>query len=183
MPEWLNLEQTFFTIGIISTALYAIKLVIFIFVGGDVEIDSDFDVTTETDTSFNFLSVQSVLAFLMGMGWSGLAALKQFGLSSAISIVIAIAVGLIFMFGTAYLMFSIKKLNKIIKIDYTTLVGKTGKAYTSLSPHKEGQIQIDVNEKLSFLTAINDSDEEISSFTPVKVTKVENDQIYVIKGE
>ncbi len=182
MPDFLNLQNILIAISIFSTFLYILKLVIFIFVGGDTEIDSNFDVMTETDISFNFLSVQTILAFFMGMGWSGLAALVQFNLSGRASLAIAILVGFIFMYLTAYLMYSIRKLNQNVKEDITTLEGKLGKAYTSIAPHSEGQIQIDLNGRLSFMTAINDSDENIPSFTPIKVKKVENNQIYIEKG-
>ncbi len=86
------------------------------------------------------------------------------------------------MYLTAYLMFSVKKLNQNVKEDVTKLVGQTGKAYTSIAPHSEGQIQIDINNRLSFFTAMNESDENIDSFTQIKVTRVENNQIYIIKG-
>ena len=182
MAEFLNLQNVLIAISIFSTILYIIKLVIFIFIGGDTEVDTDFDTMTDTDISFNFLSVQTILAFFMGMGWSGLAALVQFNLSGRVSLAIALLVGLVFMYLTAYLMYSIKKLNQNVKEDVTTLVDKTGKAYTSIAPHSEGQIQIDINNRLSFFTAINESDENIDSFTPIKVTRVENNQIYIIKG-
>ena len=168
MAEFLNLQNVLIAISIFSTILYIIKLVIFIFIGGDTEVDTDFDTMTDTDISFNFLSVQTILAFFMGMGWSGLAALVQFNLSGRVSLAIALLVGLVFMYLTAYLMYSIKKLNQNVKEDVT--------------PHSEGQIQIDINNRLSFFTAINESDENIDSFTPIKVTRVENNQIYIIKG-
>ncbi|MBQ9244766.1 NfeD family protein [bacterium] len=182
MADWLNLQNVLITISIFSTLLYIIKLIIFIFIGGDAEVDSDFDAMTETDVSFSFLSVQSILAFFMGMGWSGLAALVQFNLSAKISLAIALLVGFIFMYITAYLMYSVKKLNQNVKEDITTLIGKTGKAYTAIAPHAEGQIQIDINNKLSIFAAINESDEHIESFSQIKVTRVENNQIYIIKG-
>ena len=182
MPEILNLQNILIAISIFATFLYILKLVIFIFVGGDTEVTSDFDAMTDTDISFNFLSVQTILAFFMGMGWSGLAALVQFKLSGRASLAIALLVGFIFMYLTAYLMFSIKKLNQNVKEDITTLEGKSGKAYTSISPHSEGQIQIDLNGRLSFMTAINDSDEDIPSFTSIIVKKVDNNQIYIEKG-
>lgn len=183
MPEFMNLYNTLIAISLLSTALYILKLVVFIFVGGDTEVNSDFDTMTETDISFSFVSTQSILAFFMGLGWSGLAALVQFNLSGKLSLAIGILVGLIFMVLTAYLMYAIKKLNKNIKVDLTTLVNTTGKAYINIEPHHEGQIEIDLNQRLSILDATNISDERINAFDPIKVVKVENNKIYVVKGE
>lgn len=181
MPEFLNFYNVFVAVSIFSTVFYIIKLALFILVGGDVEIDSDFDSITETETSFSFLSIQSILAFFMGFGWAGLAALSQFQSSGKIALLIAIVVGFAFMYLSAYLMFSIKKLNKKIKIDYNQLVGKTGKAYTSIEAKSEGQIEISLNNKLSILNAINNTDEKINAFTQIKVEKIEDKKIYIIK--
>lgn len=181
MPDFLNLYNVFLAISIFSTVLYILKLAIFILVGGDTEVETDFNTVSETDISFNYLSVQSILAFFMGFGWSGLSALIQFKTGGKIALLIAIFVGLAFMFLSAYLMYSVKKLNKRIVVDYNELINKTGKAYTTFEPKKEGQIEIDLNNRLSTLNAINLSDEKINAFSIIKVVKVENNQIYITK--
>jgi len=183
MFEFLNLYNVLTAISIFATVLYIIKLIIFILIGGDVEVNADFDSITETDISFNFLSIQSILAFFMGFGWSGLAALTQFETDAKLTILIALIIGFAFMYMSAFLMYSIKKLNKTIKVDLNELNGKHGKAYTSIEPKAEGQIEIILNNKLSILNAINISDEKINSFEQIKVEKIENNQIYITKGE
>ncbi len=183
MPEFLNLYNVLLTVGLFSTVLYILKLIIFIFTGGDAEVNSNFDTLAETDVSFSFVSMQSVLAFFMGLGWSGLAGLVQFDLSGRMSLAVGLLAGFIFMFFTAYLMYGIKKLNKTVKTDLNTLLNKSGRAYINIEPHKEGQIEIDLNGRLSIIEAVNCTDEKISAFEPVKVAKVENNKIYVKKGE
>lgn len=179
--DFLNLYNVFAAVSIFSTVFYIIKLALFIFIGGDSEVDANFDAVTETETSFSFLSVQSILAFFMGFGWSGLAAITQFEAEAKTALLIAIVIGLAFMYTSAYLMFSIKKLNKRIKIDYTQLTGKSGKTYTSIEPHSEGQIEISLNNKLSIINAINADNEKIEAFSLIKVIKVENNNIYITK--
>ncbi|MCD7780729.1 MAG: hypothetical protein LUH05_08685 [Candidatus Gastranaerophilales bacterium] len=181
MPEYLNLYNVFAAVSIFSTVFYVIKLAIFMLTGADAEVDAQFDTITETEVSFNFLSVQSILAFFMGFGWSGLAAVTQFELDGKIALAIAILVGSAFMFLSAYLMFGVKKLNKNIKVNLNELEGKTGKAYTSINAKSEGQIEIVLNNKLTILNAINISDEKIEAFSQVKVIKVEDDEIHIIK--
>lgn len=181
MTDILSLYNIFMFTAIFSTVLYIIKMVVFLIAGGDVEVDSNFDAITETDVSFNFVSLQSILAFFMGFGWSGLACAVQFQTSYKVAFIIGIVVGFLFMYLSAYLMFSIKKLNKKVICDYTTLTGKEGKAYINISAKKEGQIEIDFNGRLSILEAVNSDDELIEAFCPVKVIKVENNKIYVTK--
>ncbi len=179
MPDFMNLHNIFAAISIFATVFFVIKLILFTFLGGDVEVNADFDTITETDVSFNFISVQSVLTFFMGFGWSGLACMVRFNSGAEIAIPVAIVVGFAFMLLTAYLMFLMKKLNKNIKVDINELKGREGKAYNSIEPHSEGQIEIILNNKLSFLNAINNSECKIEAFTPVMVEKVENNKIYV----
>ena len=68
MPDTMNLSNIFAAIGIFATVFFIIKLILFSFLGGDVEVDANFDTITETDVSFNFISIQSLLAFFMGFG-------------------------------------------------------------------------------------------------------------------
>ena len=181
MPEFITFEHVLWTIALFSTVLFLLKLVIFAFVGGDMELEIDFDSITEADTSFGFFSVQSILAFFMAFGWCGWAALNYLNLGSKLALVIAVVTGLFFMWFSAWLMFSIKKLNKKIVIDINELIGKTGKAYTTFEPKAEGKIEISLNNKLSILDATNLSEEKIESFSKIKVEKIEDKKIYVVK--
>lgn len=174
-----NIVITYFYIAIISTVLYVIKTVIFSFFGGDAEVHSDFNSSFETDTAFDFLSIQSILAFLMGFGWLGLACLNEWKLSLKLTLMISVLFGFLMMFLSAYLMASIKKLNKNIIKDISGCVGKIGKSYTNFAPKAEGQVEIEVNGQLAIENAINNTDKEIKSFTPIKVVKYENNKLYI----
>lgn len=181
MFENFTLYNTFAAIGIFATVFYILKLIIFSIVGGDIEVETDFDSFSDTDASFNFLSVQSILAFLMGFGWVGLALYAKYGIGAGFSIALAFCAGLFFMFISAWLMFNIKKLNKVVKIDLNELTGTQGVAYTSFAPNASGQIQIDLNNKLSTLDAINANESEIKAFDKIKVLKIEDNKIYIVK--
>lgn len=182
MPNSETLQSGYLIIAFASTVLYVLKLIIFSIFGGDTEISTDFDTICETDISFNFLTIESILAFLMGFGWLGLAGLVKWHVSAVISLLIAAVTGLIFMFLSAYLMFCVKKLDKKIKIDLNECVGKTGRTYTSFKPYSEGQIEIEINKQLKVIEAFNSTDEEIPSFEPIEVEKVENNRIYIVKN-
>ena len=174
--------KIYYYIALFSTILFVLKLVLFATVGGDTEVAADFNSEVDTDCSFNFISIQSVIAFFMGFGWMGYSALKQFELSQLISFGAAFGVGIVFMFLTAYLMFLVKKLEKKVKKDKLTAIDQVGKAYTSFSPRSMGQIEIEINGQLSVVNAMNDTDEQINSFDVIKVTKVVDDMLYVVKN-
>ncbi len=181
MSEYLNLQNIFLVISLSSTIFYIVKMCLFLFLGGDVEVEADFDSLTDTDPSFSFFSIQSMLAFFMGFGWVGLAALTQFNAGVFVSLICAFIVGVLFMFLSAWLMLMIKKLDKRIVVDLNTAVGTTGKAYTSFKPKSEGQIEIVINNKLDILRAINMTDEEIEAFSQIKVEKFEDNKLYIAK--
>lgn len=55
---------------IVFNYTFVLKLIIFNFIGGDSEVFADFNTEIDTDPSFNFLSVQSIIAFLWALaGW------------------------------------------------------------------------------------------------------------------
>ena len=176
-----QISQWYYYIAIFSTIIFAIKLVLYMFSGVDTEVVTDFNTETDTDVSFNFFSIQSILAFFMGFGWMGLAGIKQFGMTTPQHLTIAILVGLVFMALTSGLFFWAKKLEKVVKKDKNTAINKTGKAYTNFGPGGNGQIEIDINGQLTVSEAINDSDEEIKAFENIKVKKVEDDKFYIEK--
>ena len=171
----------YYYIALFSTIFYIVKIFMYMCFGGDVEVHSDFTSSYETDESFGFISVQSILAFLMGFGWMGLTCIKVWGLRTMIAVLISLIFGLLLMFLSAYLMFCVKKLNKHVVKDLSKAVGLLGKAYTNFSPKSEGQIEIDINGQLSIETAFNDSEGEIKAFEQVKVTKFENNILYIEK--
>ena len=179
MNEILNvsvLTSLYFWTGVIMTAFFVVKLLIFSLFGMD---DGSGDlVGTDVDTDFNFISLQSIIAFLMGFGWLGYAAI-QWGFGGKVSILFAVLGGLILMALSAYLMFVMKKLNSTPKYDLKILTDKTGTSYTKFEPKSTGKIQIEFNGKLETFDAWNDTDENIESFKQIKVTRVEENKIFV----
>lgn len=176
-----NFMQIYYYIAVFATILFVIKLAIFTIVGGGTEVSGDFNTEFDSDSSFSFLSFQSVLAFLMGFGWMGYAGLKQLGLSQMNTLLSAIGVGILFMAVSAALMFGVRKLEKNVKKDKNTAVNKIGKAYTNFQPKGNGQVEININEQIMVVDATNATNEEINAFDNVKVVKVENDLLYIEK--
>lgn len=176
-----NIWKIYFYIAVFSTVVFVLKLIIFTLVGGDSEVSADFNTETDTDVSFNFISVQSVIAFFMGFGWMGYAGLQQFEFSHLVNLLVAFVVGFIFMFVSAYLMFLAKKLEKNVQKDNSSAINKVGKAYTSFESNSTGQIEIEISGQLSVVNAVNMTDQKINAFDQIKVKKVENDLFYIEK--
>lgn len=178
-------SRVFLGIAAISTLLFVIKLLL-MFIGGDV--DTDIDTGTDfhhinSGNAFVLLSVETVLAFLMGFGWAGLAVKNDWHGGNAFSMLIAAGFGFAMMVFMAFLMMQIKKLNKTPKYDIYDCIGTIGTAYTELKPERIGQVQIVMAGQLKVLNAINKSKEIISSFSQIMVTNVENNMLIVSRYE
>ena len=179
MSELLNvsvLSSLYFWLAVAMTIFFVAKLVIFSLFGMD---DGSGDlVGTDVDTGFSFISLQSILAFLMGFGWMGYAAL-EWKFSALISVIFAIAGGLILMGISVWLVFLMRKLNSTPKYDLNSLVDKTGTSYTRFDANGTGKIQIEFNGKLETFDAWNDTEEPIESFKNIKVLKIVDNKIFV----
>ena len=77
-PE--SLLKGYYYLAWFATIIFVIKLAIYAVAGGGSEVFGDFNTETDTDCSFNFLSIQSILSFMMGFAWMGFAGIRQFDL-------------------------------------------------------------------------------------------------------
>lgn len=176
-----TIVAVYYYVALFSTIFFIIKMSIFAIFGGDAEVHTDFNSSFETDQSFDFISIQSILAFLMGFGWMGLSCIKVWEIRTLYAVILSIVFGLFLMFVSSYLMFCVKKLNKKVTKDLSKAVGCVGKAYTKFVPKSDGQIEISINNQLSIEPAFNDTDEDIKAFEQVKVIKYENNKLYIEK--
>lgn len=176
----LSISDAALCCGIFGTIVFLVKT--FLPIDFGAEVTSDFNIMTETDASFTLFSIESIAAFFMCSGWIGWLCLNHLHYSIKLSALIAIVCGLAGMFLFAWLIAQLKKLEHIPNANPQELIGKTGKAYMNFAPKGNAKIQIEYQEKLATLDAINDSDEEIKAFENIKVTKFENNQIYIVKA-
>ena len=176
----LNLPDIALGCAILGTIVFLAKT--FLPIDFGAEVSGDFNSMFEVDSSFNLFSIESISAFFMCSGWIGWICLESLKYSVKSSALIAIGAGIAGMFLFAWLIFQFKKLEHIPGGNLEDLKGKTGKAYMSFAPKGSAKIQIEFCEKLATLNAINDSDEEIKAFETIKVVKVENNNIYIVKG-
>jgi hypothetical protein len=175
----LNFSQMCFYVAIFATVLFVVKMILFA-IGGDGSDDMGIDIT-DTDASFSLISVQGIFAFFMAFGWCGWIACEKMFLPALNAAIIAIFMGAILLCFTAILMGSLKKLNRVVETDLKSLIGQTGTAYTKFEPDGNGQIQIELNEKLATLPAINKSNEHIEFTDMIKVMDVVDDILYIEK--
>lgn len=177
-------SRIYLVIAISSTVLFLIKFVIML-INGDhssIDVDADLDsgdIHVSSDSAFVLFSVESILSFLMGFGWSGLTTRNEWHLPGFLSVPIAFIIGILMMLFIAFLMMQVKKLGKTTKFDIYDCIGKTGDAYTELKKDKVGQVKIVASNKLRFLNAVNRTKDKINAFSSIIVTDIEDNNLIV----
>ncbi|MBT3981442.1 MAG: hypothetical protein HOE90_08820 [Bacteriovoracaceae bacterium] len=176
-----NAYPVFFGMALIGTLLFVLK-VLMLFMGGDsdasdIDGDLDFDGETHVDgaESFTLFSVQSILAFIMGCGWVGLAARHEWKVGQGQAIAMAAGFGFAMMLLNAFLMGKMKSLNSNPRDDTSSATGQTGQAYTNIPERGQGsgQVEIAVGGKKQVLQAFSVG-EKIDAFTPIIVKQVDS---------
>jgi len=171
---------TYFILAGVGTVLFLIRLVLALF-GGD---GSDFDVDADvgTDASFTLFSLLSVMAFIMGTGWMGLACRVDWDLNRPMSAFISITFGVVMMMLASGTMYLIRKLNREVTYDVSTAVGRTAKVYMRIPAKGKGQgkVQVSVSGRLKTIQAVSDGN-EIAAFTDVKVIDVRDDETLIVE--
>jgi hypothetical protein len=170
---------TYFLMAAVGTVLFLLRLIVGLF-GGDTG-DFDTDAISGTDGSFNLFSLLSVLAFIMGTGWMGLAARIDWGLSRPVSVVLAVSFGTTMMFLAAGMMYMTRRLNREVSYDIRTAIGRTARAYMRV-PAKGaglGKVQVSVSGRLMTIDAVS-TGPAIAEFADVKVVDARDDNTLVV---
>lgn len=179
ISAFTTLEKFYFVVACFSTFLFVLKLILVSSTGFD-DIETS-DSEPVSDSAFNFLSVQTILAFLMGFGWIGLGCVHEGQASPVKAFAIAAGVGIALMVLSALLMMGVQKLNRTPVVDPHQAIGQVGEAYTSISAKGDGSIRIEMGGKLEIRKAVNASDEEIRAFEKVTVTDEKEGLLFVVK--
>lgn len=164
----------YLVLAVVSTAIFTIKLIL-MFMGMDH--DHSIDHHGDTDVDFKLISLQSVLAFMMGFGWSGLSVIVNYNTSGFNSLLISIPFGLFTGLLGVCLLWVSRQLEQINTRSVQTLVGTLGKAYTSIPCASGlGKVEVVLHGKSELMDATCSS-EDIDAFEQVLITGVQGNKI------
>ena len=179
MANWWNsltdLQRIFAFIGIPATLVLIVQTVLLLFgIGdGDDPTDIDGDGIPDGDTGddgLTLFSVRGIVGMFCIAGWSGIVFI-DLGLSSATAIVLSLLCGAAALFGIAYLMKAVLKLQSNGTLQLGSAVGKTGQVYIPIPPKGtgRGKINIVVQDRYVELDAVTDSDDTLRTGETVRV--------------
>jgi len=178
----------YFWMGVSATGLLMLRIILMMAFGLDTGADFDGDVGADVEVDhdsgagFQLFSTFSILSFLMGAGWMGLACRSEWGLGQAASAFIATAFGLALMFLAAGIMFQMRRLNQAGKYEVKNAVGKIGKVYLSIPARGQGagQVQVTFDGRQTVLAA-KSSGPPIDSFESVRVVGIEGENTAIVE--
>ncbi len=155
---------------------------------GDLPHDFDHDLGAEHPDltahgdGLAFISFRTILAFLVGFGWTGVVMTAAHA-PLFVTLLLAIGVGAIFMLVVFWLMRMIYSLAESGNIDFTNALGVTGTVYIPIPPQGQGsgQVQLVVQGRLREIQAITDSEEALPTGTQVRVVRVLSDNTLLVR--
>jgi membrane protein implicated in regulation of membrane protease activity len=178
LGSFADMLDCYMFIAIASTVIFGIMLLVLPHLDFEVEDAGDIG----GDGSFTFLSIQSILAFLMGLGWTGtLCTVEWPHLPGVVAFLISLAAGGVFLFLSTWIMAQVRKLDHQPKFDLALALGSVGTAYIRFTPNGKGKVRLKLNGKMSIFSAINSTDRAIDSFDLVRVVDVKGGTFYVEK--
>lgn len=147
-------EQMFWGIGLISNALFTVYLLAQFVGGHDAEVhQGDID----TDTGFTILSLRSLLAFGMFMGYTGVVALRM-GAGWLTALIAGVAAGVLAAWLAWRLLRLILRLQSSGTLDLRNTIGQTGEVHLQIPARLEGagKIMVEVQGALRELDAVSE---------------------------
>lgn len=187
MIAWWNelqlAQQIFALIAIPSTLVMLIQtvmLLIGIGDGGEGDVDGD-EVFEGGGDGLVLFSVRGVVSTLTVMGWSAVALLETLAPALAISISVVLGAGTLF--GMAFLMRAVAKLQTSGNLDVENAIGKIATVYIPIpeSGKGSGKVTITLQEKYSEFTAITAGNEKLSTGALVRVVAVDGTGVLVVE--
>jgi hypothetical protein len=191
--ELVNFEKfsdatVYFSMASLGSVLFALKMIAMM-LGGDIEGGGDFDLDADADgglddhgTGFSLFSLLSILAFMMGAGWMGVACRVEWEIGPLATAAASGGFGFFLMLISSFGMFSMRKMNESGSYDVNTCVGEVGRVYLKI-PAKgsgQGQVEVNVEGRKKILRAVS-SGEEIESFASVKVTGIHTGETVIVE--
>lgn len=177
--------ELFFLICALVGGFFVVVKLIFQFIGGDADVEgmeSDIDgAHTDSDIGFRLLSMHGLSAFFMMFGLVGLALYRQSQAGVIISIVGAVAAGMVSVWFIGKLFQWAAGLQSSGTLKTSDSVGSTGTVYLTIPGGGTGRVSINFNNRLREFDAVEKNGSELPTGTPVKVVQVNANVLVVEK--
>lgn len=178
-----TLLKTFWFIAIPVSVIFIIQTFMTFFgvdASDGVEADFDGDLI-DGDSPFQLFSLRNLINFLLGFSWTGISFYTTIS-SKPLLIFVSLSVGVLFVYLFFLIINQVQKLAEDNSFKISNTLNKTAEVYLTIPENKKGKgkIMISVNGSFHELEAMTEN-EQIQSGAIVKVVKIENNSILLVK--
>lgn len=168
----------------IPTSLIFIVQTIMTFLGTDSSdgIDADFEGDFDgVDAPFQLFSLRNLINFLLGFSWTGISLFNTIENKTQL-IGLSLAVGASFVYLFFVIIRELQKLAEDNSFKMENALGKTAEVYLTIPENKSGmgKVLISIKGSVRELDAMTENG-RLPSSTPVKVVKIENNNILIVE--
>lgn len=178
------LEQTYWSIALVSSIILLFIFVTTFVGGGDVDMEADASDFAADDggVGFQFFTFKNFVAFFTMFGWTGVTCLDN-ELSSGLTLIISTVAGLIMMVLTSLLFYWMHKLSETGTLNIKNAVGAVGEVYLPIGADRSsmGKVQIKVQGSLRELEAVTNEPEDLKTGDLVKVKEIVGAEILLVE--
>lgn len=178
--------QVFWGLALLSSVIFIIQA-IGTFIGLDADTDIDTPDTADMSDSFDasgfhLVSFKSIISFILGFSWTGVLFWDDFE-NSIWLVLLATAIGLVFMAIIAWALYMVMKLDKDNTFRVSEVVGLTADVYLRIPAQKaeSGKITVSLHGSMHELDAMTTSSEPIPTGAKVKITAVAEGEIVMVE--
>ncbi|WP_298364322.1 hypothetical protein [uncultured Lutibacter sp.] len=179
-----TLEQTYWVIALIASAIFLVIFVLTFIGGGDTDMEADASNFEADDggVGFQFFTFKGFIGFFTIFGWSGITCIDN-GLSTSATLIISFVAGLAMMILTSLLFYMMHKMAESGTLKMKNAIGVICEVYLPIGANrsKMGKVQIKVQGSLRELEAITDEDEDLKTGAMVKVTEIISAEILLVE--
>ncbi len=179
-----TLEQTYWIIALVSSAILLFIFAATFIGGGDVDMEADATDFEADDggVGFQFFTFKNFVAFFTMFGWTGVTCLDN-ELSTGLTLLFSTIAGLIMMVLTSLLFYWMHSLSETGTLNIKNAVGAVGEVYLPIGAKRSsmGKVQIKVQGSLRELEAVSDEPKTLKTGDLVKVTEIVGAEILLVE--
>ena len=181
-PEWWaalsTVQQIYWVIALPFTLIFLIQTIL-TFIGGELEMDSDFD--ADHEIGFQFFTIKNLVAFFTIFGWTGLVCLDG-GMGLMPSVLISLVAGFIMMSIMPAIFYFFSQLTDSGTMDIRNAIGGVGEVYLTIHAKRGniGKVSLMVQGSLRELEAITDDEVDLKYGMVINVKDVINGNLLLV---
>jgi hypothetical protein len=188
-------NMLFFSIPAVAGTFFFIIRMVMMFAGlgdhhgggGDMDFHADAGAADpgadphDSTEVFKVLSIQSIVAFMMGFGWGGLGGLRGAGWEFSTAIVSALVGGVAMVWLLSWLLKVVYDLQSTGTVAIQSALDAEGDVYVNVPARGTGmgQVRVIISERQRIYNAISE-DQPLPTNTRVRVTRVNEDNTLTV---